>query len=106
MLVPANERENLTDEEIMAIVGNLSWGQGLSHPDPPISPSHPICYLPTANPPVNESGEPLIPLDELASIELDYLQRILQIYKDADIDFPYFAVGGEFNITGMNRVMP
>lgn len=101
MLNPANERENLSDEEFIALTGDFDYQLGLGSPNPPIFPRRTISYLPIANPPLTPSGEPLYDFEELSSIELNHLRRVLQRYRDYDVEYPYYAVGGEFNFMAM-----
>lgn len=106
ILLPASERVGMTDDEIRAITGAVDWSQHLAIPNPPITPSCTLGYIPTANPAVDAFGQPLYDFETLAAIELDYLKKVLGIYRDAGMDYPYYTVGGEFNISAMNMEYP
>lgn len=101
-LLGADVRSMMSLDEVKSNTGDLSWAVHLSNPDPPISPRITMGYIPTANPVYGEDGKPLYDIETLAEIELAYLKKVLDLYKEMNVDFPYFSMCGEFNITGMD----
>ncbi|MBN2239709.1 MAG: hypothetical protein JW712_08040, partial [Dehalococcoidales bacterium] len=103
ILRSAEEREGMTKEQVEENSGDLFWPERFSQSRFPEVPRTGICYIPIPNPPGFQEGEPEFNFETLSGIELDYLDKLMQVYTERGFYFPYFAVCGEFNVAAMQE---
>jgi len=103
ILKSAVERKGLTKDQVSENSGDLAWAKKFSQNQFPEVPRTAICYIPVTNPPRSDEGKLVYDFKTLSEIELDYLDKLMQVFIENKIYFPYFSVCGEFNASTMQE---